>query len=91
MPHLINDLMILDTFTRMFSQRTRVQQSMSGSNKYNSRVSYAKYDAIGLISLLGSGDNNTSNTGALKSALSNLDALNCDHPLARQVQQNAGI
>jgi len=31
MPHLINDLMILDTFTWMFSQLTRVQQSVSGS------------------------------------------------------------
>jgi hypothetical protein len=35
----------------------------------------------GLSSLLDSGDSNTSNIGALKSALSSLNALNRDHPL----------
>jgi hypothetical protein len=45
MPHLINDLMILDTFTRMFSQLTRVQQSMSCSIINAILGSYAKYDA----------------------------------------------
>jgi hypothetical protein len=45
----------------------------------------------GLSSLLGSGDSNTGNIGGLKSALSSLGALNRDHLLVRQVQQNADI
>jgi hypothetical protein len=44
-----------------------------------------------LSSLLGSGDSNTSNIGGLKLALSSLGALNRDHLLMRQVQQNADI
>ena len=82
MPHLINDLMILDTFTRMFSQLTRVQQSVSGSI-INAILGYLMQNMMqkGLSSLLGSGDSNTSNICALKSALSSLDTLNRDHPL----------
>ena len=82
MPHLINDLMILDTFTRMFSQLTRVQRSMSGSI-INAILGYLMQNMMqkDLSSLLGSGDSNTSNIGALKSALSSLDTLNRDHPL----------
>lgn len=69
MPHLINDLMILDTFTRMFSQLTRVQQSVSGSI-INAILGYLMQNMMqkGLSSLLDSSDSNTSNNGALKSA-----------------------
>ena len=82
MPHLINDLMILDTFTRMFSQLTRVQQSVSGSI-INAILGYLMQNMMqkDLSSLLGSGDSNTNNICALKSALSSLYALNRDHPL----------
>jgi ABC-type polysaccharide/polyol phosphate export permease len=61
MPHLINDLMILDTFTRMFSQLTRVQQSVSGSI-INVILGYLMQNMMqkGLSSLLDSSDSNTS-------------------------------
>jgi hypothetical protein len=38
----------------------------------------------GLSSLLDSSDSNTSNNGALKSALSSFNTLNRDHPLVWQ-------
>jgi hypothetical protein len=78
---------------RLFSQRTRVQQSISGSIM-NAIIGYLHMQNMmqkGLRSFLGGGGGYTGDARGLKSALSGLRGLNRDHPLVQHVQQNAGI
>jgi hypothetical protein len=85
--------MSIESLGSMFSQRSRVQQSM-GNSVMNVIVGFLAQKMVGqgIGSMLsGVGGGSGSGSSGINSVLSGIGGLNHDHELVRHVQQNAGI